>query len=220
MMDGEKPCTKCGVVKPFSEFYKRLDSSDGYRSHCKSCTKSSEASYRSDNQDRRQLKNREWYEANKDRQAEYHKAWYLDNRQEKLAANASWLADNHEQKRAKDREWRSAGGQKKSTKRWRDANRDRFLQNARNKVARRRARQLAATVIIFTADQLAARWAYYGNRCWICRAEATATDHVKPLSGGGAHMLCNLRPICLPCNSAKGNNWPYQVVSNDLAAAI
>lgn len=76
---------------------------------------------------------------------------------------------------------------------------------------RRRARQVQSATAPFTTADLAQRWAYYGGRCWVCRAVATATDHVKPLSKGGAHMLCNLRPICKPCNSQKAGTWPFDV---------
>lgn len=91
--------------------------------------------------------------------------------------------------------------------RWYRANREKVAARTR----RRRAAQLAAITLPFTPQQLAQRWLYYGNRCWICRAEATATDHVKPLTKGGAHMLCNLRPICKHCNSSKHNKWPFSV---------
>jgi 5-methylcytosine-specific restriction endonuclease McrA len=68
-----------------------------------------------------------------------------------------------------------------------------------------------ATVAPFTPDQLSLRWAYYGGKCWLCKtAPATVTDHVKPLSKGGAHMLCNLRPACAHCNGSKHNRWPYR----------
>ena len=33
-----KPCTKCKLDKPLSEFYKRHDSGDGYAYWCKICT--------------------------------------------------------------------------------------------------------------------------------------------------------------------------------------
>lgn len=91
------------------------------------------------------------------------------------------------------------------SRRWQLANPD----TKRATDARRRAKKAAASQIPFTAEQLAQRWLYYGNRCWICRVEATATDHVKPIAKGGAHMLCNLRPICKPCNSTKNAQWPF-----------
>lgn len=36
-MDKEKLCTKCGIVKPPSEFYKDKTKKSGLHSHCKSC---------------------------------------------------------------------------------------------------------------------------------------------------------------------------------------
>lgn len=66
----------------------------------------------------------------------------------------------------------------------------------------------AATVAPFTREQLAARMAYFGNRCWICAGPFEQVDHVKPLAKGGPHMLANLRPSCAPCNNRKRARWP------------
>ena len=71
--------------------------------------------------------------------------------------------------------------------------------------SRYRARKREATIVGFTAEQLAARIAYYGNRCWLC--------HVKPLAKGGPHMLSNLRPACSSCNRAKSDKWPLTAVA-------
>ena len=46
--------------------------------------------------------------------------------------------------------------------------------------------------------------------CWMCGAEATEIDHVKPLSAGGSNWPANLRPACHPCNRAKSNHWPLR----------
>ena len=79
------------------------------------------------------------------------------------------------------------------------------------KSAIRRARKRNAISTAFTVTQLQARWDYYAGKCWMCGVTATAMDHVKPLAKGGAHVLCNLRPSCKPCNSGKGDSWagPY-----------
>lgn len=64
-------------------------------------------------------------------------------------------------------------------------------------------------VIQFTPAQRDARFALWGGRCWMCGiADADQTDHVKPISKGGAHCLANLRPICTTCNASKGGRWP------------
>lgn len=51
------------------------------------------------------------------------------------------------------------------------------------------------------------RRAYYGGLCWMCGKPAEHLDHVKPLSKGGSHLPCNLRPACASCNYKKSNKW-------------
>ena len=72
----------------------------------------------------------------------------------------------------------------------------------------RRALVRGARSVPFTVEQLEARLAYYGFRCWQCGAPWEHLDHVKPLSKGGPHMLSNLRPACAGCNLKKGSHWP------------
>lgn len=73
--------------------------------------------------------------------------------------------------------------------------------------ARRRARRAGATAARITRQQISARMAYFGNRCWMCGGPFEAIDHVKPLSKGGPHIPANLRPSCAPCNGRKSNRW-------------
>lgn len=58
-------------------------------------------------------------------------------------------------------------------------------------------------------EQIAGRVAYYGGKCWLCSDPYDALDHIKPLSRGGSNWPSNLRPICTPCNLAKGAKWPF-----------
>lgn len=62
-----------------------------------------------------------------------------------------------------------------------------------------------------TWAKVAARFAMWGGKCWLCSAPAEARDHVKPLSKGGRHLPSNIRPICHSCNSRKGSRWPFPV---------
>lgn len=79
----------------------------------------------------------------------------------------------------------------------------------REVIRRRRARIRSATVVPFTMAQLDARMSMFGHRCWMCGGPFEQVDHVKPVSKGGAHMLCNLRPACAACNLAKNGRWPF-----------
>lgn len=90
---------------------------------------------------------------------------------------------------------------------WRSANRETARANDR-----RRAKLVReASSIRFTADQLLARMAYWGDRCWMCGGPFEHVDHVKPLSKGGLHALMNLRPACADCNVRKKDKWPFPV---------
>lgn len=69
-------------------------------------------------------------------------------------------------------------------------------------------RRRAQSYIDFPESHFDARMAYFGYKCWMCRGQFEAVDHVKPVSRGGPHMLSNLRPICRSCNGRKHNDWP------------
>ena len=62
-----------------------------------------------------------------------------------------------------------------------------------------------------STDQVAARWAYYAEKCWMCGAPATQNDHVIPLSRGGSNWPANLRPACGPCNREKWDRSPLEL---------
>jgi 5-methylcytosine-specific restriction endonuclease McrA len=135
-----------------------------------------------------------WYA--RTHRAEAHAAkrkWRLENPDKMAAARAKWEAEHPERRR----EYRRARKRLDPV-------------SNRGYVAARKARKRAATLVPFTPDQLRQRLAFYGGCCWICGATATTIDHVKPLSKGGAHMLCNLRPACGTCNTKKGTRWPYE----------
>lgn len=150
--------------------------------------------------------------------ADYTRKWRADNPESVRASvakvgkekyneyHARYREKNREALRDYHRQWRLDNPQSR-----RDHVRRYWLANrevARESERRYRARKAAATVLGFTIEQLSARWDYYGGKCWMCGGEATTTDHVKPLAKGGAHMLCNLRPACKPCNSGKRATWP------------
>lgn len=197
----EKTCTKCVRVKPLDEFSKRKALKNGYRSQCKACDKEHNTKFYRDNQDTRKAYSAEWRTNNPERKAEYNTYWRSipENAIRHQVATDNWRKANE-------------GRRKSVAETWRLANPDRIRQYKVTGGALRRARE--ANTVPFTADQLAQRWAYYGGMCWMgCGAIATATDHVKPLAKGGAHMLANLRPICQPCNSSKGAKWPLKAAA-------
>lgn len=95
-------------------------------------------------------------------------------------------------------------------RRWRRDNPAKFRETR----ARYRLRLNQARHIPFTDEQLRAKVAYWGDRCWMCHGPHDAIDHVKPLSKGGWHALMNARPTCKSCNSSKNGRWPYPVTGH------
>lgn len=190
-----KVCTKCQAEKPLDEFYRDSSKSDGHRYDCKKCYSLRKKQHYLENREKILSERQQYQAANRQSISEYKKLHYRKNREDKLAWQRQYRNDNREAVRLANAEWRRKNPEKK-----------RALES------RRRAREVSAKITSFTAEQLALRWDYYGNRCYLCGDEATQSDHVKPLAKGGAHALCNLRPICQPCNGRKGDRWPYAPV--------
>lgn len=160
----------------------------------------SKRAYEADPEKHRQ-RNRAYREANRERRNAEAKAWRQANPERKREYERANRDRINAQRRARRNPEREAERQR----RWNVANRDRkaALQTVR------RGRKVNAPGTA-TPDQIAARWAYYGDKCWMCReAPATATDHVKPLAKGGSNWPANLRPACATCNSKKGSAWPF-----------
>lgn len=70
-----------------------------------------------------------------------------------------------------------------------------------------RRRVLTGRFAPIAAEAIRERIAYFGGKCWMCGDAGPTLDHVKPVSKDGPHLLANLRPSCLSCNSAKRDKW-------------
>ena len=168
------------------------------------------ALYREENHEALLASGREYYEANKGSVNASHKAHYQDNTDDYRERHKRWHdahADEQNEKAklyyADNKERFAANG-----KRWRESNRA----STRAIAARRRARELNSRGASFTTtEHIAGRWLMWGNRCWICGAPATASDHVIPLILGGTHWPANIRPSCTHCNCSKGSKPPIMI---------
>lgn len=84
---GMKPCRKCGIVKPFSEFSKnkQLSFSGGVHSYCKECI----SKYHKDISGILSMKAQIWRDNNREKYREYHREYdkkkYLETKSALLA---------------------------------------------------------------------------------------------------------------------------------------
>lgn len=180
-----KKCTKCELVRPADAFSTDSRAKSGLVPQCRECVKVGRAGKREELCAGRKA----WRQANPEKALEYQRRYYAENTAKVTAAARERYKRNREHIRTRHHAWRRDN-----------------LDSVRESYRRRQA-AVAATSNA-TAEGLAARWAYYGDRCWVCRKQADQTDHVKPLSAGGPHLLANLRPACSACNKRMGARWP------------
>lgn len=108
----------------------------------------------------------------------------------KHAARArAYYATHQEKERARSRKWLAINPEK-----------------ANAKVNRRRTRKTAAGGS-YTAAEWISLLNHYDNKCLCCgRNDITLTvDHIVPVTRGGSSNIDNLQPLCLSCNSRKGD---------------
>ncbi len=204
---GAKLCVRCEEIRPLSEFHVAARTRDGLQSWCKACYREVRRERYSANREHELERNRRWATAHpsplKTRPTEL--------RSEPARAKRPNLPDEEIRRRKAERHrlWREKNKDllRDKWRAWEQSRRD--LTVARTN--RRRARVLQA-IGEATADQIQARIALFGGRCWVCGDVATAVDHVIPLSRGGSNWPANLRPICKSCNSRKYDRMPKEVV--------
>jgi hypothetical protein len=84
-----RTCSKCGVPKPLSEFYRNKTSLEGYHTACKECANKKSREWTDNNRERRnesirknpntKIKNKIWREANKEYSSKSGKEWRAMN---------------------------------------------------------------------------------------------------------------------------------------------
>lgn len=215
-MSDATPCTpencgeafsRCGKYTTYSNWSCRCaPCSDAWRIKCRK--------YREKNLQQIKVQKQKYYRENHAIRREAGQRWYEENKASALEAAKRWHAANPEKVREAQRKYHAENPHRRGEfrRRWRSVNK----MKVRAATERRRALKMNASAVPFTADQWEQKIAYWGDRCYLrithlCTGNAEVMDHVKPLAAGGAHMLANLRPACVRCNSSKSSTWPYQV---------
>jgi hypothetical protein len=130
----------------------------------------------------------------------YNRAYYAERRDAMRARSRAWYDANPDKARAIAAR-RDKQAMRDSARRWYWANRIRAVVRQAN----RRAKQ-AGAVGVLTVEGVTARFAYFGNRCWICKGPgADSPDHVISIGVGGPNFNSNIRPAHKGCNF--GRSW-------------
>lgn len=201
--DSTKQCSKCKQHLPHSSFSKDRTRKDGLQYRCRACDSAKRAAL-----------------------CERHIAARIQNpvdnggskrcpKCERCLPRSSFYSKRGTKDGLQDR---CKACSKAANKVYRDANCERVAKNMKAWRAdnpgkmralshRRRARKRNAEGT-HTAEQVAARFAYHGNRCVYCGATGELhADHYKPLAKGGSNWPANIVPACPPCNISKQDKW-------------
>lgn len=93
-----KKCTKCGKIKPVTEFNKRKASKDGYTYRCKECEAAQARAYYKKKKRRQKMK--EYYEKHKEEHRQRVAQNYRENRERYLEYHREYIKENPEVRQA------------------------------------------------------------------------------------------------------------------------
>lgn len=178
-----KACTKCGEVKPLSEYSRDRRLRDGRRADCKTCQAKRKAAYYQQNREQVQESCAKYRRANSERLIEYRATRYQENRDDYRRRNAAYYQRNREQL-LEYHAARQAGNPHIS---WERHYRERIEKYG-----------FPPFVQSFTREDLV--W-LHGDECYHCHGEWNSLDHWPvPVSQGGHHAIYNAVPSCMDCN--------------------
>jgi len=195
----EKNCTKCGELKPTSEFSIRLSHSSGFHPQCKKCVNLAGQLWYAANKNKKLSQNKQWREKNLEKHKELNRKWFNENKERKKHAGYEWHRKNPEKQKEYTKKYFFANREKcnKRTREWSKNNPDK----ANAVTAKRVAQKLKATPPWFEKEKVAfvyKKAQEYGFQ----------VDHVIPLRGKnvcGLHCWSNLQLLDATLNRSKSN---------------
>ena len=183
-----KKCTKCGELKPLSEYFKNIRALDGLSHHCKLCQKETYAKY------------------------------YASHRKEGLSRSKKYYMEHREEKTAYDREYRLKNrakilGRNENRREEISVYNKRHLQAEEGRLSRKAAsmrRRVRTGGKRLSLQDVREVMLEYGGLCPYCNNMIPVNkgniDHIVPVSKGGTNIRENLVYVCSACNSKKMAN--------------
>src|ERR1035437_7696029 len=206
-----KVCSKCKILKDFTNFGKASKSKDNMKSACKECLRTQNKEYMGKisliDRDLLNERNRNAKKKKVIENPNYYKDEYYKNHERNKKNARNYYHNNVEKCLDGQKKWRSDNRAiyLQCSKIWKINNPERNRKSRRSSTEAYRARKKMAFTVKFTTDQLDERMSVFGFLCAYCGAKFEEIDHVIPLSRGGGHHLSNLRPSCKKCNQSKSN---------------
>lgn len=152
--------------------------------------------------EKKRLQAQEWRNNNRDRHRAYQRNYRLEHKDECVARNKKWDEENPELVAGYKKKYTEThpGANNESSANWRRTHPEekRILTRQR----RAKIKQVAGTI---STEEWKSVLEKYGPACLCCKEVKPLTmDHIIPIDGGGPHLVSNVQPLCLSCNSSKG----------------
>lgn len=201
-MEQSKACTKCGQIKPFSEFYKSKRYKSGVQSACKRCSYEQVKASITKKPEHYHQKNREWQVKNRKLLSDLARKYYWENPEVYRSRSRKYSSQNKDLIAVKNFVYKSENAVRlnKQTKEWRIKNPDKVVEQNN----RRRQRVYKNGLFAVSAKEVRK---LMSRPCFYCAASSQHLDHVVPVSRGGRHSIGNLVPSCQKCNQSKANKF-------------
>lgn len=194
---GMKVCSRCGVEKPVTEFYKQKTGKDGLMGWCKVCTKQ----YRSDNKQHYQIINKAKYEYESDILKEYQRKYNEEHKEERVKYAKKYKSVNTEKIISARQAYydKNKIQLSKYHKEWAKSNP--VLAKTYGHKRRAKIRELPSTM---TPESWNKALNYFGNKCCYCGKQLPLSqEHFIPVTKGGSYSEDNIIPACTSCNTSK-----------------
>ena len=101
-----KYCSKCGVLKPLTEYYFHNKRTGTLRANCKDCQRVYQKKYYEDNRDKFLDNQRQYYQDHRDEILEQHKQYYQDNCDKILDNQKQYYQDHRDEIRDYQKQYR------------------------------------------------------------------------------------------------------------------
>lgn len=187
-----KKCTRCGLEKNSTDFYRRSKAHDGLTAKCKSCAWVVTKASRQKNESNYLQKLYAWRKSNPERLAELQRACHEKNKEKHKPARDVWAKKNRDKVNSGIYKWKLANAHLVNS-----------YQARRRSVKKNATPSWANDFFIKEIYELAKR-----------RTKATGiewhVDHLVPLQSPlvrGLHVESNLAVIPAKQNSSKGNKY-------------
>jgi len=193
-----KKCSKCGEIKPLSEFARCAKSRDGLKSECKTCQAERRRRYYAEHAEEERERARRYHAEHPEERRERAHQYRAEHAEEWREYQRQYRAEHPEEVREYDRQYKAE-----------------HAEEERERKHARRAREISAPGTHTAADLRLQARAQTDKRgrliCWWCGQPIEGPyqkDHRIPLGRGGSNWPENIVIVHVECNLSKGTKLP------------